>query len=518
MSQQTMSQETAVLKGLLRRLVVDEAYEEARAVGGRLVEIVPDDGEIWYLCGRVKARLGELDDAVECLGRALDIAGPMLPIAVEMVYIDGMRGDLPGAIVWCKRGLELDPTNPDLHRELARLHAFRGETDEAVRVLEICLRMPGLEPEDVKATREELAQILMRLRRFDDALFHLRSIAESDEADDSVWTNIGHCLSRKGQTWEALEAFERAVKIRPDAPNHYDLGDAYLAEGQPDKAVEPLKEAIRIDPDHALARYDLGLAFYELGRFEEAVAESRAAIAADPDLLTPELNLGLSAMTNIGLGLMSQEKYEEAILCFKKNEKKFASTYFNMGLALFRADRNKEALDYFKRACAIEPDDAEFLNLLGQTCDRLGMYREGEKHLRRSIELAPDYADSHYDLGNMFLKIEAKRPEAKTLLERAIELEPADFWAHYCMGCWYALDGKKTQAFEWLEKAIEKGFKDRAWMDKDKDLETLRGDPRYSKLAAKLEKRSGEEKEEGDKAGPVAGKKGKNKAAKRAAR
>jgi tetratricopeptide (TPR) repeat protein len=251
----------------------------------------------------------------------------------------------------------------------------------------------------------------------------------------------------------------------------------------------------------------------------------------------------------MGLGLMSQEKYEEAILCFKKNEKQFASTYYNMGLALFRADRNKEALDYFKRACAIEPDDAEFLNLLGQTCDRLGKYREGEKHLRRSIELAPNYADSYYDLGNMFLKIEAKRPEAKTLLERAIELEPADFWAHYCLGCWYALDGKKTTAFEWLEKTIEKGFRDRSWMDKDKDLETLRGDPRYSKLAAKMEKRSGEGKGEGEKAGgvkqeekaverghnttspisgkkrkgrkgagPAMGKKGKNKAAKRPAR
>lgn len=489
MSQQTMSQEAAVLKGLLRRLVVDEAYEESRAVGSRLVELVPDDGEIWYLCGRVKARLGDLCAAVECLSRALDIAGPMLPIAVEMVYIDAMRGDLPGAIDWCKRGLELDPANPDLHREMARLHAFIGETDEAVRVLEICLRMPGLEPEDVKAVREELAQILMRLRRFDDALFHFRSIAESDDADDSVWTNIGHCLSRKGQTKEALEAFERAVKIRPDAHNHYNLGDAYLAEGQPDRAVGPLKDAIRIDPDHALARYDLGLAFYELGRFDEAVAESRAAIAADPDLLTSELNLGLSAVNNMRLGLMSQEKYEEAILCFKKNEKQFAATYYNMGLALFRADRNKEALDYFRRASAIEPDDVEFLNLLGQTCDRLGMYREAEKHLRRSIEL-----------------------------------EPADFWAHYCMGCWYALDGKKTKAFEWLEMAIEKGFKDRAWMDKDKDLETLRGDPRYSKLAAKLEKSSREEKGEGEKrggregAGPVAGKKGKNKAAIRAAR
>jgi tetratricopeptide (TPR) repeat protein len=95
-------------------------------------------------------------------------------------------------------------------------------------------------------------------------------------------------------------------------------------------------------------------------------------LAADPDMLTAELNLGLSAMTNMGLSLMCQEKYEEAIQCFKKNEKEFAATYYNMGLALYRAKRCREALDYFRRACAIEPNDAEFLNLLRQTYDRLG--------------------------------------------------------------------------------------------------------------------------------------------------
>lgn len=59
------------------------------------------------------------------------------------------------------------------------------------------------------------------------------------------------------------------------------------------------------------------------------------------------------------------------------------------------------------------------------------------------------------------------------------------------LGCGYALDGKKSKAFGCLEKAIEKGFKDRAW--RDRDLETPRGDRRYLKLQEKLTMRPEDE-------------------------
>jgi hypothetical protein len=39
-------------------------------------------------------------------------------------------------------------------------------------------------------------------------------------------------------------------------------------------------------------------------------------------------------------------------------------------------------------------------------------------------------------------------------------------------------DGKKTKAFECLEKANEKGFEGREGTETDKDLEALRGDLR----------------------------------------
>lgn len=492
-SPKATAQDVEVLKGLLRKLAQDEAYWQGQVIARKLVELVQNDPEVWYLYGHIQARLGEHEAAFECLSKALDIAGPRVEIAREMCWLERAGGNLGKAIEWCRRGLELIPADADFHREMADLHARLGEPEKAIQVLEIFLRMPALEPDDVNAAKEDLGRLYMDLRQFDEALGYFRQVAEADDENDVVWANIGHCLSRQGDTTAALEAFKHAVDKRLDAHNLYNLGDAYLAAGRVQDAIAPLVAAIRNKPDFALAHYNLGLAYFELGRFEEAAREARLALAADPDMVTAEMNLGLSANAHLGLSLMNQEKYEEAIQCFKKNEKEFAATFFNMGLALFRAKRNKEALDYFKRATAIRPDDAEFLDLLGQTYTELGNYAAAEKHLRRSIELGPDEYWGYYDLGNLFLRLKDKRKEAKALLTRAIELAPDFMWSYYCLGCWYALEGKKAQAFEWLEKALEKGFKDLDWIEKDKDLDGLRKDPRYAKLLGKLEARNGQE-------------------------
>lgn len=193
MSQQTMSQESEVLKGLLRRLVEDRAHEEARVIAKRLVETVKDDGEIWYLYGRAEARLGEIDAAFACLGKALEIVGPRPAIVLELGRIDKGRGEYRSAIDWCRRGLELEPAEADLRREIARLQVLLGEPDEAVRDLEICLRLPGLGPGEKRSVRNQLAHALMNIRRYDDALVHFQRLADEGEGDgDSVWANIGH--------------------------------------------------------------------------------------------------------------------------------------------------------------------------------------------------------------------------------------------------------------------------------------------------------------------------------------
>ena len=485
MSQNKSNEEVTVLNGLLDKLVLERAFEQARVIAKRLAELCPNDPAALYKYGSVLARLGEPEAAAECLAKSLDLGGDRFIISAEMCLVCMIRGDLEEAIAWCRRGLELKPADPATHRRLADLLAHSGEPDKAVNVLEVLLRMPSLSPGEEKAARAELGRLYMTMGRVDEALSNFRGAAALDNNDAALWTNIGHCLSRKGEMRSALDIFRLAADLLPNPQNLYNLGDALLGVGDPGKALGPLLEALRWDPDHVLAHYDLGRAYLDLDRCKEGAEEARAALMGDPEMKTGQINLGLNATNNLGLCLMGQENYEDAVHFFKQNERQFAMTYFNLGLVLFRMKRNREAMAYFKRAAEIEPNDPECLNFLGQICTELGKLGAAEKYLRRSLELNPEYADSYYDLGNLLLKIKDKRKEARKLFERAIELKPDMKSAYYCLGCFYALENKKTKAIEYLEKAFVKGFNDKAWIEADRDFDNLRGDPRFGKLLAK---------------------------------
>ena len=57
----------------------------------------------------------------------------------------------------------------------------------------------------------------------------------------------------------------------------------------------------------------------------------------------------------------------------------------------------------------------------------------------------------------------------------------------YNAACAAARVGLVDEAFEWLNRAAEHGFSDRAWMEQDPDLASLRRDPRMKKVRARLD-------------------------------
>lgn len=56
----------------------------------------------------------------------------------------------------------------------------------------------------------------------------------------------------------------------------------------------------------------------------------------------------------------------------------------------------------------------------------------------------------------------------------------------YNLACSYARAGQTEPALDWLERAVDLGYNDVALLDRDPDLDALRGEPRYAALRARL--------------------------------
>jgi tetratricopeptide (TPR) repeat protein len=67
--------------------------------------------------------------------------------------------------------------------------------------------------------------------------------------------------------------------------------------------------------------------------------------------------------------------------------------------------------------------------------------------------------------------------------ERSLAIDPEDPMLLYNVACTYAVLGKLDDAMGCLERAVDKGFGHREWIDHDPDLNSLRDNPRFQAIS-----------------------------------
>jgi tetratricopeptide (TPR) repeat protein len=97
------------------------------------------------------------------------------------------------------------------------------------------------------------------------------------------------------------------------------------------------------------------------------------------------------------------------------------------------------------------------------------------------IQRVPDFAD--------VLRAQASNLTAKGLLkeglkvdQRLVQVRPGDPTAHYNLACRYALLRQPDLALTTLRRAVELGYRDFRYMIQDRDLDSIRKDPRFRDL------------------------------------
>jgi adenylate cyclase len=258
---------------------------------------------------------------------------------------------------------------------------------------------------------------------------------------------------------------------------------------------EMFRAAIELDAEYAPAW--AGLATAHAQQFEwwgsqpddlrEADRASRIAMELNPKLADAHVARGFAMSLHRRYDLA--EKHFEAATGINPQ---LYDAWYLWGRSEFARGHIARSAELFANAAAARPDDFQSCHLHGQSLRFVGRIAEGlavnQESLRRAERiLALNPRDVRtLSLGAGSLQAAGDLPRAREWSERALAIDPDDMGAIINGSLLYAKAGMKDQALQLLQRALGLGWGKRDWIEQDPDYDSLRDDPRFQAMLARV--------------------------------
>ncbi|MCU1267985.1 MAG: serine/threonine protein kinase with repeat [Acidobacteria bacterium] len=346
----------------------------------------------------------------------------------------------------------------------------------------------------------------------------------------AVQEEIAKQISEKLQMQLSGEEKKRLGKRYTDNTQAYQL---YLqgryhwnkrSEAGMKKGIQFFEEAIRLDPNYALAHAGLAdsyiiLGFYGLLAPKEVMprvkAAAKMALRIDDTLAEARISLAYAKGAYDWDWLGAEKEYKRAI----KLNRNYATAHHWYGEYLAFMGRSAEAAAELERAHELDPLSLIINVALGWIYYLGRRYDDAIKQLYRTLELDPNFVHARFCLGLAYVQKEMFS-DAIDELQKVVAMLGRDPGALAALGYAYGVSGNMTearkllaelmaqseqryvapyrvalvciglrendQAFTWLQKGCEEHDLGLACLKVEAMADSLRSDPRYEELLRRV--------------------------------
>ena len=288
---------------------------------------------------------------------------------------------------------------------------------------------------------------------------------------------------------------EKARAVDVKAYDYYLRGRQYFHHFRRkslEYARQMFNKAIEIDPEYARAYAGVADCCSLLYTYFDA-RESNLRQADNASMKAIELEPELAeAHVARGIALSMSKRFDEAAPAFEQamrlDPKLFDASYW-FGRMRLTQGMYEESAKLFERASMLRPEDyqipgfyAQVLTTLGRKDEALAAFRRQTRLVEEHLELNPDDPRACI-LGAIAFAALQEEERSAFFAGRAIAADPDDPMLLYNVACNYAQLGRTDDALTALEQAVDRGYGDKAWMEHDSDLDSLRATTRYQNLA-----------------------------------
>ena len=290
------------------------------------------------------------------------------------------------------------------------------------------------------------------------------------------------------------------------------------------KAIEFFQQAIEKDPSYAMAYVGLAECYVtgflsQVEREPKVVAAATKALEIDPTLGEPHAVLGIMRTSNFDYA-GGEAEFKRAI----ELSPNYATGYHWYGEHLAMQGRFDASFAQYTKALELEPFSLAISTDLGWTYYLSRQNDRAIEHLRKLIDMDPNYVRTHYYLANAYRE-KGMYEEGLSELQKGFVLEGADpqeikpigdmlraaFRSAGKEGYWkklaelqetgqvdaeaigaatvakaYANAGMHDKAFEWIDKMFDRGVAAYAAFKVSPEWDPLRNDPRFADVLTRV--------------------------------
>lgn len=386
------------------------SYDQALRRFDRAIQLSPRYASAFNGRGYAKLKLGRLDDAERDLRRA---------------------NDLDPKLVW-----------PYVNR--ARVHRARGQTAEALAVLDVAMSASAA----LSAIHICRAEILADDMHLDDAEQEYRTACSLDAADGDALSGLARVHHLRGQHADAEVFFQKAIGADPDNPSAWRRWGALCQDsGRPDDAIYRYRRAIGLNRHVAFGHAAIAGVRLAEGASAEALEQARRAVAID----------GTDRWAHVVLGrvLVAQTDRAHAFEAFSKaltRESRNAQVRRDLGALMLNMGQIEEGLAQIERARDLGPPDGwAALQLVGALFD-LGRLKAAKREIDRTTAIEARTPELSMRRGRAFLR--AERWEAAAIeFRRALAARPWSAQSNLGLARALAGQGDQKQAVDHVHRA-----------------------------------------------------------------
>lgn len=274
------------------------------------------------------------------------------------------------------------PKDPRLISSLAQIVIRQQRLPEGILLLKQAI---AIKPED-KSLHRELANALTASGDVEGARSELKSAGVPIANEAELIVQKGDTLFLHRDFTAAIRSYKNASDKHPTPEIFQKLGDAYLAVGNDDNALDSYQKSLSIAPDDASVHYSAGVILERKGSIDKAISEYERSASLD--------NNNSDA------------------------QRRLAEIYSLKG------DLQKAITEY-KQIIEKAPDNPVMQFRLAKVYQRVGKLNEAKKSLEMAIKLDPKNFEPRREL----IKLEIKRrnlPAAEKLCREILAIDRGD--------------------------------------------------------------------------------------------